>query len=83
MQLTKMRVNAILDAYRIFLSKILVHLDPFGNLIIMSPSPMALTGHPSMVWISLGGMSQKVLKCFQDGKKCQLALQSIMCCVSP
>jgi hypothetical protein len=77
MQLTEMRVNAILGAYRMFLSRTLVCSDPFGNSIIMSPSPMALTGHPSAVWISLGGMSWKVVKCFCDGKKCRLAPQSI------
>jgi len=77
MQLTEMRVNAILSAYRTFLSRTLVRSDPFGNSIIMSPSSMALTGRPSAVWISLGGMSRKVVKCFWDGEKCRLAPQSI------
>jgi hypothetical protein len=53
MQLTEMRVNTILGAYKTLLSRTFVHLDPFGNSIIISPLPMALTGRLSTVWISL------------------------------
>ena len=75
--LTEMRVNAIRGVYRTFLRRTFVRLGPFGNSMIMSPSPIAFTGRPSAVRMSLGGMSRKVTKCFHAGEKCLLAPQSI------